>query len=123
MKHLKYIGGALLAGLLATACFFDNEEDVYQYYYEANQCDSTGITFTQHIEPIIRGKCATTGCHVAGGTGNGIFESYGGVKEKVNNGSLLRRTVVERNMPPSGPLSECQMKQIRAWIAAGAPEN
>lgn len=123
MKTWKIILISILSAALMSACFFDTEEDLYEFYYEANQCDTTQITYLEHIEPIIRGKCATTGCHVAGGTGNGIFESYEGVKDKVNDGSLLRRTVVNQDMPPSGPLSDCQMKQIQAWIALGAPEN
>jgi hypothetical protein len=123
MKGIRIILFGIAAGLVASACYFDNEEDVYEYWYAANQCDTVAITYNEHIEPIIRGQCAISGCHVAGGTGNGIFESYEGVKDKVNDGSLLRRTVVDRDMPPSGPLSDCQIKQIQAWIAEGAPEN
>lgn len=114
---------ALALSAALPACFFDNEEDLYEFYYEANQCDTVDITWTTHIEPVIRGKCSITGCHVAGGTGNGIFESYENVKVKALDGSLMQRTVTDQDMPPSGPLSSCQMEQIAAWVAAGAPEN
>lgn len=126
-KQLKRIGGlaltAVLAGMAATGCYYDNEEDLYEFYYQANPCDTVDVTFNEDIEPIVRGQCAITGCHIAGGTGNGIFESYAGVKAKVDNGSLLQRTVVDGDMPPSGPLSDCQMKLLEAWVAQGAPEN
>lgn len=117
---------ALMAGLLAvvvSGCYYDNEEDLYENYYENNQCDTTSVTFADDIMPLVQGNCAISGCHVAGGTGNGIFENYEGVKEKVDNGSLRQRVLVDRNMPPTEPLTECQLDIIDAWLNAGAPDN
>lgn len=106
-----------------SGCYYDNEEELYQYYNEQNQCVTDSLTYAAHIASIISAHCATSGCHVAGGTGNGIFQNYAAVKAKVDNGSLRERVVVRKDMPPSGPLNSCQIQQIDAWITAGAPEN
>lgn len=112
-----------LSMLAASGCYYDKEDELYEYYYRAHQCQTDSLSYSADIEPIVRGHCATTGCHVAGGSGNGIFENYAGVKTKVDNGSLLTRISVTKDMPPSGPLNSCQVSQIEAWILAGAPQN
>lgn len=110
--------------LLFQSCYYDNEEELYEFYYLQNNCDSiSSISFTNDIMPIVQGNCSLSGCHIAGGSGNGIFESYAGIKAKVDNGSLHQRVVVEKSMPPSQPLNSCQINKIHAWINAGAPNN
>ena len=106
--------------VFAQSCYYDNEE----YLYPAEPvCDTMDVSFSNDIMPIIQGNCSISGCHVAGGSGNGIFEGYAGVKAKVDNGSLHQRVVVDKNMPPNAPLNECQIAQIDSWINAGAPNN
>lgn len=117
------LGGLALMAMALTGCYYDNEEELYQYYYSDNQCDTSNVTFNQDVFPIIQGNCATTGCHEAGGTGNGIFENYAGLKAKVDNGSFLTRVIQQRTMPPSAPLNDCQVNMLTAWLNAGAPNN
>ena len=100
-------------------CYYDNEEDLYP----GNTCDTTAVTYSGDIEPIIDASCAIPGCHVAGGAGNGIFENYAGVKDKVDNGSMRARVVNLRDMPPDNPITDCQVELFRAWLNAGAPNN
>lgn len=108
---------------VAGGCWYDNEEELYELWYEANTCDSMDVSFTEDVFPIIQGNCAITGCHVAGGTGNDIFESYAQIKDKVDNGSLEFRVLEAKNMPPTSPLPDCSRAIIRSWIDAGAPNN
>ncbi len=120
----RMLAGLLLVPLVFLAgCYYDNEEELYTYYYTANPCDTTNITFNGTIFPIIQGNCSTTGCHVAGGTGIGLFENYDQVKAYVDNGKLENRTLVVQNMPPSSPLTACQQTLLQRWIDAGAPNN
>ncbi|MFM1876521.1 MAG: hypothetical protein RL266_2258 [Bacteroidota bacterium] len=122
-KTQSLLGLSLLLGvLMLSSCYYDNEEELYEYYNQQNQCDTSAVSFANDIMPMIQGNCVT-GCHVAGGTGLGIFENYAEVKAKVDNGSMNNRVVVQRNMPPSGALTECQILQMRAWILNGAPNN
>ncbi|MCF8277348.1 MAG: hypothetical protein K9J17_11505 [Flavobacteriales bacterium] len=107
---------------LLSSCYYDNEEQLYEYYNANNTCDTSAVSFATDIMPMIQGNCVS-GCHVAGGSGNGIFENYAEVKAKVDNGSMLQRVVVVKDMPTGTPLTSCQVNQMQAWILNGAPNN
>jgi hypothetical protein len=88
-------------------------------------CDSTNVSFTQSIFPIINTYCA--GCHLAS-SGNGtILTDYNNILNSVNSGKFLGS--IEHNsgyspMPKNGTkLSECKIAKIKNWINAGAPNN
>lgn len=104
---------------LLTACYYDKEE----LLYADDTCDSVGVSFSADIMPIINNSCATVGCHVQGGSGTGLLENYNQVLAKVNDGSFERRVTVQLDMPPSSPLSDCQLAHISQWISDGAPNN
>lgn len=108
-----------IIGILVTSCYRDKEELLYGDV----MCDTDQVSFSTDIMPIISSSCAISGCHVQGGSGVGIFENYTQVKDKVDNGSLRQRVVVQMDMPPAPPLSDCQIQHIEAWLDAGAPNN
>lgn len=116
---MKKISLLLLLSLSFTACYFDNEEELYGPV----TCDVSSVTYATDIVPIINTSCATSGCHVAGGSGPGDFTTYTGLKAKVNNGSFENRVLVQKNMPPSGPLSDCTEAKLQKWIDDGALNN
>ena len=107
------------AMLLLTSCYYDKEE----LLYVDDTCDATGVSFEAEIMPILSSSCATVGCHVQGGGGIGLFENYNQVLAKVNDGSFERRVTVQLDMPPSSPLSDCQLEHITQWLSEGAPNN
>ncbi len=117
---LALMGASLL---MLSSCYKDNEEDLYKNYYSQGQCDTVSVSFSSDIMPIIKGNCAISGCHVQGGTGPGIFGNYNGVMDKVKNGTFEKRVLIDKNMPPAAPLSDCQQSLIRAWLNAGSPNN
>lgn len=122
-KDLKILSVLFFSSMLMfSSCYYDNEEELYEYYNQANPCDTAAVSFANDIMPMIQGNCIT-GCHVAGGSGNGIFENYNEVKAKVDNGSMMQRVVVNQDMPPGGSLTDCQISQVQAWILNGAPNN
>ena len=105
--------------LLVTSCYYDKEDELYG----TNNCDTSLVSFSNDILPIINNSCATVGCHVQGGGGVGIFENHTQIKSKVDDGSFNQRVVVQQDMPPSSPLSDCQIAHIQQWIIEGAPNN
>ncbi|WP_027418727.1 hypothetical protein [Crocinitomix catalasitica] len=109
--------GAIIA--VISSCYKDNEEDLYK----DSECDVTDVSFSEDIMPIINASCATVGCHIAGGSGNGEFINYAQVFTKVENGSLMNRVVTLRDMPPSGSLTDCQIEHFEQWINDGALDN
>ena len=116
---MKKICTLILISFSFTACYFDNEEELYGPV----TCDVTNVTYSTDIVPIINTTCATSGCHVAGGSGPGDFTTYAGLKAKVDNGSFVNRVLVQKNMPPSGPLSDCNEAKLQKWIDDGALNN
>ncbi|MEM9024265.1 MAG: cytochrome c [Bacteroidota bacterium] len=90
----------------------------------AGECDTIQASFSNDVNPIIQSRCAIPGCHVGGTTANGVYLTYDGVFEKVSNGSLINRVVVQRTMPPSGPaLTDEEIRTFRCWIESGGPDN
>ncbi len=118
MKHLKYIA-VILSLLFLASCYNDNEEELYGLI----DCNPLDVSYSKDIEPLINSSCAISGCHVQGGSGTGIFANYENVKAKVDDGSFRQRVIVQKDMPPSSPLSDCQIKYIESWLNAGAPNN
>ncbi len=106
----------ILLSLLISSCYYDNEEELY-----GKDCDTTSLTYSADVEKIISKSCAVAGCHVAG-TGRHIYETFAIVQQDVNNGTILERVITNKNMPPAGGLSECELKTIEEWINQGANE-
>lgn len=117
----------LLGGFLLTACYYDNEEDLFQYVDQANvDCEVMTAEYTADVVPILTAYCNR--CHRDGRTdGNVNLEGYDEVSPYVNDGSLLGSTKHEAGffvMPPSGGLiPACDIQKLTAWIEAGAPNN
>jgi cytochrome c553 len=88
-----------------------------------NVCDTTGITYTNFVKPLIQGKCQ--GCH--SGTnpqGNLNLTQYPNVQSVALNGKLYAAiTRTSGWMPKNGQkLNDCNLQKIDAWIKAGAKE-
>jgi len=109
----------LLTSIFAIGCYYDNVEELYP---DGAPCDLENITYLNDIKPIIDQNCAISGCHVPG-TGRKDLTTYQGLKDIVDDGRLVDRVIVRKDMPPAQPLSRCEMDKIQTWIDAGAPEN
>jgi len=88
-----------------------------------SECDTSGF-YTDDITHIMSSKCSTPGCHVAGFS-SGDLTTYVGVKAKVDNGSMQRRTLNNKDMPPAGnpALTDLELKRLDCWMKKGAPNN
>lgn len=92
-----------------------------------SSCDTTGITYSKTIVPILQTNC--TGCHSGSApAGGGVdLTSYPHVTAQVTSGKLwgdISHTAGFNAMPLGGSqLSACDLNKIHAWIAAGAPNN
>ena len=93
---------------------------------EPTACDTTDVSFTQNIFPIISGNC--TGCHSGTDPSGGIsLTDYTEIRNQSLNGELLNAIKwngLAENMPKnSDQLSDCKIDIIEAWINNGAPNN
>jgi hypothetical protein len=119
MKVFLSVLCVVLISCLTTGCYYDNEEYLY------GTCDTTSVTFSQDIKPILDANCIN--CH-SGGAIN--LTTYDGVKAKVSDSTLYKSISYSysganssKNMPSSGKLDDCSINKVKAWIDEGALNN
>lgn len=111
--------GCAVVLLASNGCYYDSEAELYPSTF----CDTTNVTYALKVLPIVQANCATPGCHVPNGTGVGDFTHYAGLKAKVDNGTFVTNVLVNKVMPPSSTLGPCDLRVLRMWVDAGAPNN
>lgn len=116
---MKYLSIFALLALFFVSCT-NYKEDLLT---DPNLCNTENLSFSADILPILNNSCSTSDCHAAGGFAPGYLSNYDEVMIMIDNGKLLYRVGETRDMPPSGPLTECQIEKIRSWVDAGAPNN
>lgn len=116
MERRTKIISAVLVVLSLPGCYYDIEQELYPSTY----CPTDNITWTGTIEPLIMGRCATSGCHVAGAQSPDL-STYAGVS--ANTAAIRQTTVVDKTMPFGSSLSSCQIQQLSIWLDMGAPQN
>ena len=94
-------------------------------------CDTTQFTYAAIISPLLTLHC--TGCHTGASAGAGVdLSSYANVKAELtaNPGRLLGSIqwvapyTGTKQMPLSqSKLPDCNITQVKKWIAAGALNN
>ena len=88
-------------------------------------CDTSKFTYSSIVAPIMQSNC--TGCHNAASDPGGSFADYNSVKEAAVNGRLIgdiEHLPGYNNMPKNGAkLQDCQITQVKKWVAAGALNN
>ena len=91
----------------------------------SSTCDTTKYTFSGSIEPLIQANC--TGCHYSTSSPGGSLLDYASISNAAVNGRLIgdiSHTTGYNAMPLNGiMLQDCQITQIKKWVAAGAPDN
>jgi hypothetical protein len=105
--------------LACYSCYYDSEE----YMYPQFGCDSTNVTFSGSVQPIINSFCVS--CH---SSSNAIrLDNYAEILVQVNNGKLLGSINHKSgylSMPQGGSkLDECKLTIISKWVANGASNN
>jgi hypothetical protein len=102
-----------------SGCYYDVADELYPDSVTAN-CDTTAPTYSARIAPLIASSCATSGCHT-GAAQLPDLNNYNDVSANVDR--IKQRAVIEKTMPPSGPLSTCDVNALQTWIDAGALNN
>lgn len=108
--------------LIASSCYYDNEEALYPSLNSS--CDTTNVTFSGTIWPIMQNTC--TGCHGTAPYSGGVpFRDYADVSAAAANGSLLNSLKGNgvTKMPPGGSLTACRIRVFEIWINNGHLNN
>jgi cytochrome c5 len=110
---------AIVAGT-TSYCTYDNEVDLYG----PGVCDTVAVKYNTTVANILSQNCS--GCHSVTSTAtNKPMDTYLALKPYIIDGSFghsIKGTGGYVIMPPSGPLNNCQIEQIEAWIKAGYPQ-
>ncbi|MEO7767099.1 MAG: hypothetical protein ABIS01_06720 [Ferruginibacter sp.] len=121
-SSLSIIGAALLILLSANGCYNDNAELLYGS--QNTDCSTVQAKYGTDINQIVTTKCAVSGCHDANAASNAAgfslqtFEQVSAKRDRIN-----ARVVIEKTMPPTGPLPSTEISKIACWIAGGAQNN
>jgi hypothetical protein len=95
---------------------------VEDLYPNSANCDVSNLDYQTVIKPIFDNRCATSGCHVPG-TGRKDLSTDQGIQDIANDGRLEEYAIIRKDMPPSQPLSTCEIAYLKAWLNSGAPAN
>ena len=115
---------AIAGTFLLPGCYYDVEEELYPL--DPSSCDTSGVTYSQTIAPIMNSSC--NGCHSSSSPSGGIIlDTYNAVKQNVDNGKLMGSVRWESGysaMPQGGnKLDDCTIRKMETWVNAGAPNN
>jgi hypothetical protein len=125
----KIIAFAGLA-LVLTGCYNDKYNKLYPTSTTTVTCDTTAVSFSSTIQPILNANCIT--CHAPGGAGApyGDYTSYTvSLSAQALIGNMVRDISITNtsdinHMPQSQPsLSACDISKITAWVNQGALNN
>lgn len=121
-KPLKLIPVVFILLFYISSCYNDKAEILYPQ----TVCDTTVVTYSRSVIPILSSNCIT--CHGGNTPSAGIkLDDYISVKQQVDNGRLWGAVAQLANyspMPKNGnKLNTCSLEKIRLWIVAGAPNN
>jgi uncharacterized membrane protein len=105
----------------ASGCYYDKAELLYGGKSTIN-CTTVSAGFNADVSPIIKNKCAITGCHDAGSaSGGAVLVTY--TQIAALSARVYQRCVITKDMPTSGPLPAGEIAAIKCWIDSGAPNN
>lgn len=78
----------------------------------------SGVSFNDHIKPIIETSCAVNNCH----NGNQFpdFRQFNNIQ---SNAAKIKELTGNRTMPDEGTLTQNQIDMIACWVDDGAPAN
>jgi hypothetical protein len=99
-------------------------QGAYNNRCDSAGCDSTNVTYTSSINPIVQSWCI--GCHSGSNPANGLsLETYTEVVACAKNNRLmgaLRHDSGYYPMPKGGEmLSPCEINLFQKWITLGEP--
>jgi hypothetical protein len=96
----------------------------YNNRCDSTGCDSTNVTYTKSIEPILQAWCV--GCHSGSKPANGLsLDTYDNAKACAQGGRLMGAIRHETGYFPmpntGGMLSPCEIDLFQKWIDLKEP--
>jgi cytochrome c5 len=105
-----------------SSCYYDNEEALYPSLN--NTCDTTNVTFSGTISPILANNCYS--CHSNANAAFGANVHLEAYADVVTNSPKIIVSIKQtgtKPMPPSGKLKDCSITQFDIWVRNGMLNN
>ncbi len=125
----KYITLLVLISSLfiAGSCYYDSDEWLYGGF--EYQCDTTDVTYTESIKPLLGLYCFA--CHSnarSAAYGDNItLEDYDNLKilagEGILTGAINHNPDYSKMPKDAAKLDPCKIRTIEIWVEQGAPNN
>jgi len=114
---------ALSIALILNSCYYDSVQELYPVTVP---CDTTNVTYSQDVWPVIGANC--TSCHSGSApSGNILLSNYDEIVVQAKNGNLIGAITHAPGyspMPKDGSqLPPCNITHIQVWINNGTPDN
>ncbi|RYY42337.1 MAG: hypothetical protein EOO06_21305 [Chitinophagaceae bacterium] len=108
--------------VIVASCYYDNEEELYNC-----SIDPATIRYSTTVTNIFT-SYGCLGCHGNVAPSDGINLSiHSGSKAVAGDGRLYGAITHASGYPPmpqgGGKINACDIRKIKAWIDAGAPNN
>ncbi len=127
IRLITLIVSAFALSMALSACYNDNEEDLYLAYPVNTTCDTTNVTYSATVAPIFSSYCSSGSCHGGSNPKAGIStSSYASVTANITKirASINEQPGATTFMPKDGSkLSSCDLTKIDIWINHGMPNN
>ncbi len=128
MQKLILVIAVLVLSL--SACYYDNEEELYPQAGSGG-CDTATTTYAAVISKITATSCALSGCHQGTNASRtiGSFENHEEIKKYLDINKQRFIDAINHNagaptMPKGGSkLAPCDIKKIEKWINKGYLNN
>jgi hypothetical protein len=114
-----------MLAIIFSSCYDRKAQELYP---DTSVCDTTTVTFSATILPIVSQHCAVSGCHNSTSTGNGlIYTHYADLAVVASNGQLINAIKHQGGldpMPKNLPmLDACTINKIVRWVNQGYQNN
>lgn len=130
MNFIKKIFFLFIVSASLYGCYTDNAASLYpgSSYPGSAACDTTNVSYSGTIQPILLQYCALQDCHASASPSGGyVLDNYNGVRSTVLGGRLagaILHTAGFSAMPKDAAmLGDCDIGLIISWINQGAQSN
>lgn len=106
--------------LLLVSCKNDNEEETFPNNNGgATTCDTSNVSFSKMIMPMIQNNCLS--CHSSTSPRLTNFDQISQNATRILG--AIKHKPGYKPMPPSGSLPQCAITQFEAWVNQGKKNN
>lgn len=117
-RILISLSAIAIFSLIFVSCYYDNEEALYPALN--NTCDTTNVTYSGTIVPMLNNSCLT--CHSNASTGGSILlNTYAEVVASAPRltGSIKQLAGYSPMPKNGGRLKSCTITQWDIWVRKG----